>query len=80
MSSTTASADGSPQDFDRAVTAALVKLRLWGSFALDNDHHDQVEVGDAWDLGQGLGLVLLTKPSLTHNTPARFVSCVLWRV
>lgn len=68
---------------------ALVKLRLWDAFGHDSgststsnnnnsshhhDHHHQVEVGDAWDLGQGLGVVLLAKPSSTH-TPARCV-CV----
>lgn len=83
MSPPGASAERPPQQFDRAAATAeaapfpledaLAELRLWGAFGRDSDHHDQVQVGDTWELCQGLGLVLLTKPSSTLHTPARFV-------
>lgn len=80
-------ADRPPQQVDQAGAAAagaatrappsplgevLVTLRLWGAPGHDNNHCDKVQVGDCWDLGQGLGLVLLTKPSTssTHHTPS----------
>eukprot|EP00752_Nemacystus_decipiens_P014781 g13160.t1 len=46
----------------------LAKLRL----CVDSDD-GQHKVGDTWDLGQGLGVVLLTKPSSLYS-PARLAA------